>query len=647
MWTENLRSLLGRVFTVMRVIVRATVASALVLSTFRLAFLVRHAAPGWPYRAADVGRALLMGARFDLKVSILAALPLALLAASGGRGRWRRLPAAWVALAAFALAVTAMINDGYYAFYHAPIDPIVFGLYDDDTAAVFRSLWTDHRILLGPLSALALALVQAWLVTRPPRRLPGLPVQAVAVLLVPLLAFLAVRGRVGGFPLNAKDFAVSTEPFLNASVPNGAMALLVASEERGTVSIDGDAYQGLRARGFAHPGEAAAALGLAAASATDAEVAEALFTRTPENPYAAAHPPHVVLVVMESWGADLLRYHSARNDLLGRLAPHLARGLVFRHFLAGQNGTHPSLEALLLNTPITPLTTGEPGHVRFEQAAALPFKAAGYRTVFGMGWSSTWRGFGRALRNQGFDEVRDVNDVLAVVPDAPVGTWGVPDGALLRWAEERLRQADASGEHLLLVLMTASNHTPHFVPPGYALRPLDLGVFAGRAMGEPELRLPQLQTYQYACDALGGFLDALAEDGLAARTVVAATGDHNTREFFQYPDLRDLPRRDGVPLFLAVPAAYLAGRTPDVERWGSHRDIFPTLAGLQGDGQVIGSAFDAVGGLALQIQHPAVGVTFAGNQHFTRVFAAGCKGRGKHSGTGQPHAVFLGKQTTV
>lgn len=573
------RTLAERAFEGCRLAVRAAALTTLLLSAFRVAFLLQYAGPDTHLGAADVGRALLMGARFDLKVGAIAAAPLLVLGTLFPQGRGRFVAGAWTALAAFSVAVAAIVNDGYFGFYHTPIDPIVFGLFEDDTGAVLRSLWEEHHLLLGVVAALAVAATQTLLVLRPARRAPG-PRRLALAMAVPALLLLAARGRVGGFPLNAKDFSVSREPLLNASVPNGPIALSVAvGERRSVVAIGDDPLAGLRKAGFKTPAAAAAVLGIAPADASDEQVAQALFTRSRRNPAAAARPPHVVLVVMESWGADLLRYHSARNDLLGRLAPHLSRGLVFRRFVSAQNGTDGSLEALLVNTPLTPLLASAEGSVAYEQAAVLPFKAAGYRTVFGMGWSSNWRSMGRTYPRQGFDEVADVEDVLSVVPDAPVGTWGVPDGALFQWALHRIREADARGERLLLVLMTATNHSPYALPLGYTPRPTDLSAFRGRALGERGV-LIQLETYQYACDALGAFLDGLSEGGLADRTVVAATGDHNTREFFQYPDARDLPWRDRVPLFVQAPPAYLAGATADLDRWAGHRDVFPTLAGL-------------------------------------------------------------------
>jgi len=574
----SIRTVLDRLYRGAQLAGRATVLGALLLTAFRVAFVVRYAGPTTHLTLADVAHAFIMGTRFDLKVAALLSLPLLALGALWPERRW--VAAVWTGLCGFAVVFAAMINDGYFGFFHTPIDPMIFGLFEDDTGAVMGSLWAEHRVIAGPAAAAALAALYAWLVVRPIRAFPGRRAQMIVLVLVPVLLAFAARGRLGGFPLNQKDFTVSTEDLLNASVPNGPMALLVATTDRRLVDIGTDRYAGLRERGFRRPSQAAAILGLSPSEAPDAEVAEALFTRSRENPFAAAHPPHVVLVVMESWGADALRYQSAGNDLLGRLKQHLSRGLLFRRFTSSQNGTDGSLEALLVNTPITPLTAGRPGFVHFEQAAVLPFRAAGYRTVFGMGWSAAWRGIARAYKNQGFDEVADVAAVREVVPEAKEGVWGVPDGALFRWALERIRRADASGERLLLVLMTATNHSPFTIPDDYHPGPLDPAVFAGRSMGSPDLVRAQMRTYQYACDALGGFLDGLEEAGLSTKTIVAATGDHNTRDLFEYSGTRDLAWRYRVPFFLAVPPEYLAGSTPDLDRWASHRDIFPTLAGL-------------------------------------------------------------------
>ena len=40
----------------------------------------------------------------------------------------------------------------------------------------------------------------------------------------------------------------------------------------------------------------------------------------------------------------------------------------------------------------------------------------------------------------------------------------------------------------------------------------------------------RLQTYQYSANALGQFVERLQASGLANKSVVVATGDHNSRQ---------------------------------------------------------------------------------------------------------------------
>ncbi len=562
---------------------RAAGIAVLLLAVFRIAFILRYgkALPA----DASVLPALGMGARFDLKTALVAFLPAVLLEAGATRRALRAARTAWLGIVFFVLALTSLVNDGFYGFFQRPLDAFAFGLVDDDTSAVWHSVWHEHPVVLGGFAAVALAAAATTLAVgrRRGERRPwtgSLRARLAVIAAALALLVLAIRGRPTGFPLNEQDLTVSAVPFVNAATPNGVFALWLAWQERQSLVIGTDPREVLRRNGFETPADAAAVLGLAPRGASDDAVAAALFTETRENPVAAARPPHVVVAVMEGWGADLLRYHSPKNDLLGRLAPHVERGIFFRRFLSAHRGTDPALEALLVATPISPLTYSARGNQRYTQAAALPFRAAGYHTVFATGGSGSWRGIARAMRNQGFDEVRDQQDVLGADPSARRGIWGVFDHELFRWAAARLREADARGERLFLVLLTTTNHTPHAVPPEYRVGPLDPTVFAGRTLGDPALRRPILETYQYACDALGGFLDDVRTAGLADHTVVAATGDHNTRSFFEYTTSSEFPVREGVPFLLSAPPAYLGGRTADVDRWASQRDVFPTLAAI-------------------------------------------------------------------
>ena len=92
---------------------------------------------------------------------------------------------------------------------------------------------------------------------------------------------------------------------------------------------------------------------------------------------------HVVVVIMESMGRDIFDTQNLpKNDVLGELANQLDRAVVFRNGVSINNGTFPSLEGILFDTSISPLTQSRYGKKRFPFSNYLPFKEAGYKMVF-------------------------------------------------------------------------------------------------------------------------------------------------------------------------------------------------------------------------------------------------------------------------
>ncbi|MGH8443160.1 MAG: LTA synthase family protein [Nevskiaceae bacterium] len=538
-----------------------------------------HYHPDGSPAGAELARAFWMGLRFDLKWAATLGLPVLLFGWLLPQ-RWRRKGlAAYAVVVYLSLNWLAAVNHFYFGYFGSPIDPMIFGAFEDDTQIVVHTMIHDFPIVRILAAWLAFSLLEAWLTLKLAARLPA-ALEArprIAYAAVVLLSALLARGAIGSFPLGTKHMSVSSDGFINQLVPNALQATYLTARNRLESGISADARAGLRGFGFKTPQQAAAALGLPPAADEDALIAQ-LYARTPLNPALAKHPPHVVFAMMESMGRHLLEYDDpTANDLLGRLRRHLREDYVFGNFLAGQNGTHRTFESLLMNSPVTPLTQGRYGYHTFAGAAALPFKQAGYRTVFLTSGPSSWRNIADILKFQGFDEVHDQAHLRARYPDAPFNIRGAPDAITFRYARELLADGDAAGKPVFVFIFTTNNHPPHLVPEGYAPGPLSLGVLAARPPVDPALGLRILQTYQYASDALGGFLDEIKDSPLADHTVVAASGDHYIRNFFVYAGHDEMPLMYGVPMYFYLPPAQRAGLHYDAQRFGSHRDVFPTL----------------------------------------------------------------------
>ncbi len=553
------------------------------------------------YAGAGRGSELLwpvlwQGMRYDLVAGALSALLVALLAAPlwllGRREqavRW----AQWLLVTVLLVfALLSVCEHFYYAFYKTRFDPIVFGMFEDDTGAILQTVWKDYPVIPGLLGLLAAGIALGWLVPRLGQWL-GLRWPAggggwsrAGVLLIQCVVLLLLaRGSVGTFPLVRRDVTVSADPFVNALVLNAPLTLYRAARVRAKeTDIGSDPLVGVHRLGFASLEDAAAAAGLP--SGEPARVRAALFPTAPGVPRTLSESPHVVLGLMESFGQDLLYSDGPGNDMLGRLRGELAYGHRFDNFIAGQNGTHPELENLLLGSPITPLTLGRNARIAFDTSAALPFKRAGYRTAFVYGGGSDWREIGTAFTHQGFDRVYDARDIRQQFPKADGTEWGLYDAWLFRFAQDLLAKADADGERLFLVLLTTSNHPPFELDTAHRALPQDLAALGPRASRDTiELRR-MLTTYQYQADEFGAFLQTLRQSPLGERTVIAAAGDHNLRTHYRY----DLPAEqvdvDRVFAWLRVPDAFApAGPGPDPRAFAGHADLIPTLVTLALPGQ--------------------------------------------------------------
>jgi hypothetical protein len=91
---------------------------------------------------------LAAGATLALLVGVACLLPW-VLGRRAAAARW----AEWLAVALLsALVLLAGCEHYYYAFYKTRFDPIVFGLFEDDTAAVLKTVWHDYPLVRGALA---------------------------------------------------------------------------------------------------------------------------------------------------------------------------------------------------------------------------------------------------------------------------------------------------------------------------------------------------------------------------------------------------------------------------------------------------------------------------------------------------------------
>jgi len=552
---------------------------ALTLSVLRAGQIAWHWPEGFSAPWSDLWAVVLQGARFDLKVCAAAALllwPLLLIVPARFHG--------WLAgTVAFLFVTATLINLHYFGFYKTPIDPVVFGFFEDDTKAILQTIWRDFPVVLT-LAVLAVASFAAIAGRRAlygrlsrglnrriaERRVPVL-LTTVGVLLGLFLLVLTTKGTLRAMALGRQNVSVTTSQFLNDMVPNGVIALKFAWDRRRDSQNFNDPLLGLKRLGYDSPLAAARALGIEAADET--ALRHALLAHGAQE---QAPRKNLLFFLMESWSAEPFLYHDRKEfDVLGRLAPTLANACHFSNFDSAQPGTHPSLEAILFSTPITPLTLGVQGSKPIPWSVPLVLKQAGYHALFVTSARAGWRELDRVLKTQGFDEVVDASHLKAAYPEATLGIWGVWDSYVFRYLSERLKKPQ--DKPLFVFVLTATNHPPYDLPPEYQRVKRNQAKWGGERNAET-LWL-NIDSYHYATDLLGGLVQEVQRGPLRTNTVIAATGDHNVRSFGLYatPERRYLLSQ--VP-FVVWDEGVRCG--PQRQLPASHRDMFPTLFPLLG-----------------------------------------------------------------
>ena len=549
------------------------------LSLIRLGQLAYFWPQGFSAPASDITSVLIQGFRFDLKVSAIAGfLLLLVLPWVSGRVQGR------IALGLSGVFVLlSLINLHYFGFYKTPIDSLVFGLVEDDTAAVLQTIWRDFPVIWTLVLVAVLSFASSWLHRVLIGRLQpdavlqsrSVAIKLVALVVVFFALVFAGKGTLREMALQRQHLTVTTSQFLNDMVPNGVIALKYAWDSRGQSQNLQDPLLGLKAMGFDSPLAAAQVLGMPHGTEADVKAALSAHAALP----AGAVKKNLVFFLMESWSAEPLLYQSPKFDVLGRLAPTLKNACHFNNFDSAQPGTHPSLEAILFSSPITPLTLGDVGRKPIPWSVPKIIKEAGYQTLFVTSARSGWRDLNRVLKVQGFDEVVDASTLKDAYPDADLGIWGVWDHYVFKYLSKRMA-AQPADKPLFVFVLTATNHPPYDLPADYQRVSLDMAQWKGETSSDT-LRL-NLDTYRYATDLLGGFVQEVQSGPFAKTTLIAATGDHNVRSFGMYAEPRHRYLMRQVP-FVIWGDDLACGNQLSLP--ASHRDMFTTLlplAGVQG-----------------------------------------------------------------
>ncbi len=534
----------------------------------------------------DLFVAFIQGTRFDILVNLYLIFPLVLFAVLGLIFKTKpfyKLARIWSIIALILLSGLLIGDFYYYRFFGTHYSIIVFGLVDDDTTAVLKSITTDYPVIRVTLFLIALSFLYWFTVKKIYQwrfliKLSTYRRNLILAVTILALGFIGMRGRLGLFPLRREDAYLSKNEFVNTLTLNGIFALKDAAKDYSENKIDVDVSKFLAKEGFSSAAQMVSAYtGIPESPEMQNDPLSFLRCTTPTDSLLAANPPHIVVFQMESMGTNVMDMQSSTCDILGSLKDELPHCIRFDNFFSSYDGTIFSLESILTATSIVPISKTIYASVPLPTSATWPFKHAGYKTYFVTGAKKAWRNLDVYLPAQGFDVYEGRETIAHDIPTAVEEEWGLFDEFMFDQAWNHL---SAAKQPLFIYGMTITNHTPFELPKNYKVQNITISEeVEKRLLVSKNLAYDNLTTFQYACNCLGNFIRKVRESPLADRVIVVATGDHHNRGFLQATD-DDFIGKYGVPLIMYIPDRYIQNKTIDTARWGSHKDIFPTIFNL-------------------------------------------------------------------
>ncbi|MBU0720549.1 sulfatase-like hydrolase/transferase [bacterium] len=476
----------------------------------------------------------------------------------------------------------------YFSYFAEHSTLMIFGVFDDDTEALIHTALANYNVALLFFMVAAFFTFLYTLIFKILKQREtslatyNLAKQALFFLAVIALVGLVGRGSVGLFPL-AKDIPdVSADPFIN-KLPQTAGYAMLNSYEQYAKSKSGK-YDLIKQSGFASKIDKAFEIHTANKDIDRVNLLNNLRYKTSKNEMLYKRNPHVVLVMVESFGMPVLAYQSESFNIMGRLEKHFKEDTLFTNFISSSNGTIVSLEPVLLNITARPNSTSfaqsEYLNTSFKQASAKVYQDAGYETSFVYGGDLSWRNIGSFVSRQGFEKVEGKASIASALGrDAKSIShdWGIFDGYVYNYVYEKLKNAT---KPQFIFILTTNNHPPYTVPGDYQSNSLKMSQdLKEHITGDLDLASQRFKDYAYALDMAGKFLDEVKGSKLSKDTFVAITADNNTVEgIMRYDDHYTQTKK--VPFYIYMPEDLKPKEAIDTSLASSHKDIFPTLYNL-------------------------------------------------------------------
>lgn len=557
----------------------------------------------WPsltaISGADILHAFYIGAKFDARLAVFMALPLALVLAvpslerrlsALGRGKaiLRHAVVALYGLLFLVVITIYAVDFGYYFYLKQRVDAGALDMLQD-TAISLGMVWATYPVLrialaFGVLIAGLLALMALFLRRHQPTPPLGMKQRAGWSLGLFVLLFLAAYGQISSnlFPLRWSNAYFSVDRNLAVlalnPVQNLRDTISSSAARRPNVAAAREAYPRM-AKWLRVPNPDAATLdywrmtpgrqagGPLAPDIDPAYVTEAFAAQT--------KPWNVVVILMESMSWPMTSFAPGPDDPTPNMRRLSAEGLFLPRFYAPARTTARAVFTTMTSLPDVNRAGGTSSRNQAVVDQFVPINEFPASRYYLIGGSASWANI-RGILSHNISDLNLLEEGYWEAPNADV--WGISDLDLFR---ESVKVFSNAPKPFVATIQTAGFHRPWTIPDdnaGFSVRDPGKAVLDNYGFSGPE----EYNSLRFSDHALGEFFRLASKEPWFNNTLFVITGDHglgnpapNMPIGYQLCTLQD----SHIPTFFYAPGHIRPG-VLDIP--AGHPDIFPTLAALAG-----------------------------------------------------------------
>jgi phosphoglycerol transferase MdoB-like AlkP superfamily enzyme len=296
--------------------------------------------------------------------------------------------------------------------------------------------------------------------------------------------------------------------------------------------------------------------------------------------YLVRRPKHVVLIVMESYSSWPMNYGGSFSDEMSANMKSLIReGMLFDAHFPSSGGTVKNLLSMNYSFAVPrdfypAMLYHKEAYKKFPGLMPTQMRKLGLEPHFFYAGLSSWHRLYQFVPNIGYEPLHSSVEF----DQARQHKHGSYDDAMFTQAELHLQKANTPQ---FLLLMSLTNHPPFNLPPEVLNRNIEIPQeIRDRLLGDENQFYDRFRAFQFSDQALGQFIANAKKQSYFADTLFVITGENGFGGALSYPPQSGW-KEEQIPLVFYAPHLLRKEFVATVRRdYSSHIDIVPTLVGL-------------------------------------------------------------------